>query len=260
MGTRGQRCFEEANQLGGLVAKMRLASLSQITSTQAATLSDSADTLAKLEGALAKVRLEFGAASALVSSAEASQSLPRPSVAPPGPSNLLRTQLATLRDLFSQRSLFVGDIEATVRRITEAASGTLDIARVSVWFLDEGRTKIVCADLFERSTQQHSTGVELSAADFGTYFEALSSERTIAASDANQDPRTCCFSEVYLKPLGIGAMLDVPIWASEKMVGVICHEHVGGPRDWTEDDETFAYLLSSLVALTLEQRALVRRT
>jgi GAF domain-containing protein len=116
-------------------------------------------------------------------------------------------------------------------------------------------TPSVCADLFERSKAKHSTGVELKAKDFPSYFKALLRERTIAAEDAHTDPRTACFSESYLKPLGIGSMLDVPIWAGQKMVGVVCHEHVGPKRRWTADEESFAYLMSSYVALAVERSA-----
>jgi GAF domain-containing protein len=38
------------------------------------------------------------------------------------------------------------------------------------------------------------------------------------------------------------------------MMGVVCHEHVGGPRHWNEDDESFAYLMSTMVALAMERR------
>lgn len=257
MGTYGQRCFQEADKLGGLVAKMRLASIAQITSTEAATVHDSADLIARLDAALSRVRAEF----ASVPSAKT----PAPPLAPaeghratPSSQESLRRSLTTIADLIAQRSLFAGDLEATVRRITEAAASTLDIARVSVWFFDSERAKVVCADLFERASAEHSSGTELMASDFSPYFEALGGERTIAAHDANNDPRTRCFSEVYLKPLNIGALLDVPIWGVGGMVGVICHEHVGSTRQWTSDEETFAYVMSSLIALTLEQRELAR--
>lgn len=257
MGIFGQRCFEEANKLGGLVAKMRLASIAQITSTEAATLNDSPALVAKLDAALGRIREEFApvpqAKPAMVPAAPAVEA-PRVSV---NGGDLPRRCMTTVADLIAQRSLFAGDLEATVRRITEAAASTLDIERVSVWFLDPGRTKIVCADLFERAAARHSSGIELLATDFAPYFEALAGERTIAAHDANNDPRTRCFSDVYLKPLNIGALLDVPIWAQGSMVGVICHEHIGPSRRWSTDEETFAYVLSSLVALTLEQRVLV---
>ncbi|HTV21856.1 MAG TPA: GAF domain-containing protein, partial [Polyangiaceae bacterium] len=57
-----------------------------------------------------------------------------------------------------------------------------------------------------------------------------------------------------LEPLGIYSLLDVPIWLGRKMVGVVCHEQVGSRRTWTQDDETFAYLMSHFVALALERR------
>jgi two-component system sensor histidine kinase/response regulator len=139
--------------------------------------------------------------------------------------------------------------------MTEAAASMLQVERVSVWFLEDAKSKIVCADLFERTKALHSSGVVLFAKDFSPYFDALSHERTIAVEDANLDARTRCFSDSYLKPLGIGAMLDVPVWAKSRMVGVVCCEHVGGKRSWTNDEESFVYILSGLIAVTLEQVA-----
>ncbi len=261
MGVRGQRCFDEANRLGGLVAKLRLASLTQVTSTEAATRQDTVELTAKLEAALVTVRGEFGG---------------RPGPAPSRSQELgmwqavakenesLRRYLGSVADLFSQRSLFVGDVQATVRRITEAAAITLVVERVGVWFWNESHSKMVSQDLFERTKALHSSGVQLLAKDYAPYFEALSQGRTIAAEDANTDPRTRCFSATYLVPLGIGAMLDIPILAkapgsgvagAERMIGVICCEHVGGKRAWSRDEESFAYVLSSLIAMTLERAA-----
>lgn len=154
----------------------------------------------------------------------------------------------------SQRALLLGDVGDTIRRIDEAASESIDCERVSVWFLDDERAKITCADLFVRTARAHSAGVELFARDFPPYFQALESEKTIAAGDAHEDPRTSCFSTSYLGPLGITSMLDVPIWVKDKMVGVICHEHVGPKRRWNSDEETFAYLMSNFVALALERQ------
>jgi len=253
MGARGQRCFDEANKLGGLVAKLRLASLTQVTSTEAATRRDTPELTAKLETALVTVRAEF--ASTRGSPAPSKNGELGLSTAVAKENETLRRYLASIADLFSQRGLFVGNVQSTTRRLTEAAAFTLPVERVSVWFLDDARTKIACADLFERAKATHVSGVELFAKDFGPYFEALGHERTVAAEDANTDPRTRCFSVSYLVPLGIGALLDVPVWAKGKMVGVICCEHVGGKRSWSRDEETFIYLLSSLLAVTLEQVA-----
>lgn len=248
MGDRARQFFDEAERRGGLVAKMRLASVAQITSTEAAALEDTPELVQRLAEASSKV-LE-GSAVRAERRDPTLETRPMQSDA-----RVLRRYLATCVELISQRALFLGDVQSTVRRIDEAASEALDVARVSVWFLDEHRTKITCADLFERAERRHSAGTELFAKDFAPYFHALTTERTIAAHDAQSDGRTSCFTPSYLRPLGIGAMLDVPIWHGSKMVGVVCHEHLGGPRTWTADEESFAYVVANLVALSLDQRA-----
>lgn len=251
MGQRLLAYFEEADRLGGLVAKMRLASLAQVTSTEAASREDTPELVLRVEKAIEQLRGEF-------QKQEPSRGAGPGRIKAPTQGDdrtaILRKHLDTYLDLMAQRSLFLGDADATVRRVNEAASLVLSVQRVSVWYCDTGRTKITCADLFDQKTGEHSSGVELFARDFAPYFRALKTERTVAANDANLDPRTSCFSEVYLKPLGITSMLDVPIWVNETMVGVVCHEHVGIKRTWDADEETFAYLMSNFVALALERR------
>lgn len=248
MGERSQAFFEEANQLAGLFGKIRLASLARITSTEAATGEDRDEVLTRLETALGKLRAEL-------KSPEPSGEAAVKSPAPGGrEARVLRRHMQTYLDLMTQRALFLGNVSETVRRVNEAAATTLDVARVSVWWLSADRSKITCADLFERDGAKHSAGVELFAKDFAPYFKALASERTIAAHDAHTDPRTSCFSKSYLTPLGINSMLDVPVWSRRRMTGVICHEHVGPKRNWDSDEETFAYLMANFVALAMERQ------
>ena len=204
--------------------------------------------MARLESALKVIEVEFAASTS---------EPPIPATGSPSSPSIeqtpLRSYLQTHLELMSQRGLFLKEVGATVRRVDEGAAHTLGVERVSVWFLSSDQSVIQCADLFERSKAKHSTGVELKAKDFPPYFKALLRERTIAADDAHTDPRTSCFSESYLKPLGVNSMLDVPIWAGQKMVGVVCHEHIGPKRRWNADEETFAYLMSSYVALAIER-------
>lgn len=249
MGKRLQRAFEEAGSIGGLVARMRLASMSQLTSVEAETQEDRPEVILRVNTALDEIRKQFATAD------REDKALPSAVQAGSGDdqSKILRRHLNTYLDMMSQRSLFLGNVDATIRRVNEAASSAIDVERVSVWYCDPQHTKIWCVDLFQRATASHSGGTELFARDFATYFRALHSERTIAAHDAQTDTRTSCFTEAYLKPLNIGALLDVPIWVGRTMVGVVCHEHVGPKRMWTKDEETFAYLMSNFVALAIER-------
>jgi GAF domain-containing protein len=246
MGDQGFRFFQEAERLGGIPAKVRLASLARITSTEARAREDDPDMLGRLHAALERIRYELDGRTSIVPEPEPSEHDPKLVVR-------LRRHIETFVDLMSQRALVIGNLVDSARRIDEAAAAALGVARVSVWLLDDARTKITCLDLFEARTSTHSTGLELFAKDYPSYFAALDTERTISAGNAVTDPRTACFAATYLKPLGIGAMLDVPIWARGRMVGVVCHEHLGGVRTWDADEERFAYLMSSFIAMAMER-------
>jgi hypothetical protein len=244
VGKKASAIFAEADLIGGVVGKMRLAALATITSTEAAAASDTPELIARLEAALTKLR----------KTSTPERASPIPDASPAGP-EVLRGHLQAYVELMSQRAVVHANLATTIARVTETAAGTLGVERVSVWQLrgHGGEETLECLDLYRRETGLHSSGTILAATHYPHYFAALARERTIAAHDANGDTRTSEFSQSYLRPLGIGAMLDVPIWVDAEVFGVLCHEHVGGPRTWTGDEERFAYLLSHFVALALEK-------
>lgn len=157
-----------------------------------------------------------------------------------------------LAELAGRWKRYEGDPDGAIRAITETAARALSTARASVWLLSDDNDEISCVDLYEASEQRHSSGIVLRAADFPAYFEAMLLEETIAAADAHTDPRTAEFSAPYLAPLNIGSMLDAPIRTGMRLVGVLCHEHIGGPRLWSVGERKDAAFLASLASLTLE--------
>jgi GAF domain-containing protein len=164
----------------------------------------------------------------------------------------LRDQAATLLRLTKSSTVGAADPLPAIREITRAASNALHVKRASVWFFDDAFSAIVCRDLYDAGEGRHDSGVRLAAVDYPKYFAALAEERFIEAHDAHTDPRTAEFSTGYLTPLGINSMLDAPIRVGQRMVGVLCHEHVGRPRRWTADEQNFAGALADLVALSVE--------
>lgn len=162
--------------------------------------------------------------------------------------NLVLTQLA------KSPALHQGDLKTALKKITEASAQNIGLERSSVWLLDETGTKIQCINLFEKSRNQHSEGIELVAVDYPAYFQALQQDQPIAADDAHTDPRTREFSESYLTPLGITSMLDAPLRIKGQTAGVLCLEHIGVARHWTPEDLNFARSLADLVSLAIEAR------
>ncbi|HEX7241729.1 MAG TPA: PAS domain S-box protein, partial [Longimicrobiaceae bacterium] len=144
------------------------------------------------------------------------------------------------------------ELEATLRRVTRAGAEALEVERASAWFFAAGETELECRVLYVRGEDAHRSGTTLRSADLPDYFATLRERRVIAADDAVSDPATHEFADGYLVPLGITSMLDVPIWRGGRMVGVVCHEHVGEPREWTIDEQEFAGSLADMVSLALE--------
>ncbi|MGH7231940.1 MAG: PAS domain S-box protein, partial [Nitrospiraceae bacterium] len=162
-------------------------------------------------------------------------------------------QESALLKLTQSEILQTSDHTRALRHITEVVAQTIEVERVSIWQHSQDRQAIQCADLFELSAGRHTSGAELRAQEFPAYFTALANSPIVAADDAHTDTRTNEFVEDYLRPLGIGSMMDVPIYLFGKLEGVICHEHVGPRRVWMKDEQMFAAAIANLISLTYEQ-------
>jgi PAS domain S-box-containing protein len=165
---------------------------------------------------------------------------------------LIRRHSDVLLDL---AALDKSDRRDALERILAADGTTLGVERVSYWAIVGGASAIECqaSHLLSRNAPDAAfVGQRLAAADYPVYFSAVLANRPVAANRAQTDPATREFTENYLKPNGITSMLDVPVWLQGKVVGVICHVHVGLPRDWTAEEIDFASSIAGMVSITLE--------
>ncbi|MGI8905255.1 MAG: ATP-binding protein [Candidatus Sumerlaeaceae bacterium] len=166
----------------------------------------------------------------------------------------LRQQNSTLVELARNEATNSTGTDALpgLQRMLEATAETLGVARTSLWLFNESRTQIRCVDLYELKPARHLAAMELAATDFPRYFEAVEEDRIMAADDAIADPRTSEFAESYLRPHGITSMLDVPVRAAGRVIGVLCNEHCGEMRVWQLDEQNFCKAVADLAALALE--------
>lgn len=145
------------------------------------------------------------------------------------------------------------DFDAVLRRILRTDASELDVARVNCWTVESGRG-IRCVAGYIRHEDRFESGAVLEAVTYPRYFEALADNPIILADDARVDERTREFADGYLVPLGITSMMDVPIWVRGKLWGVVCHEHVGPAREWSEAERDFAVTIGHIVSMAVEVR------
>ncbi|MDQ3564543.1 MAG: diguanylate cyclase [Pseudomonadota bacterium] len=165
----------------------------------------------------------------------------------------LLEQQAALTALTKGQVFQSEDLGQAFRLLTETAARSLGVERVSLWRYSEDRTAIRCVDLYERGPDRHSAGAEFQAVLYPAYFRALASSEAIVADDAHNDPRTSEFSATYLTPLGITAMMDIPVHVHGRLEGVLCYERTGSPVSWMPEDRLFSIAIANLIALALEQ-------
>ena len=154
--------------------------------------------------------------------------------------------------LFQWSKIEYDNPDIAIRNAMEISAHTLKIERVSVWILNDENSALACHDVYTASTAEHLSGIFLYRSDYPRYFDAIDHGEIIAADDAQNDPQTAEFSENYLIPQMIYSMLDMPITVDGKIIGVVCHEHIGYIRHWNPEEKEFAITIANALALTFE--------
>lgn len=144
---------------------------------------------------------------------------------------------------------------ATLDEVFQAAcrisAETLHVARVGIWLRHEEEQALRCAMLLESASGEFVEGATLQLNDVPKYFAALQHRKMLPSEHAQSDPFTSELVESYLKPLGITSLLDAPILVAGNVAGVVCHEHVGVPREWTTEERDFAASIADLLGTKL---------
>lgn len=126
--------------------------------------------------------------------------------------------------------------------------------------------KLVCLDLYERSSDRHWNRLEISTSDLRAGFLDTSLENaeehfglplpeTLLAQNSLKElysKEAEMFSPRPTEGSGNSSTLNVPIRLGGQIVGIVSHEHIGSPRQWALEERTFADSLANLVALAIE--------
>jgi signal transduction histidine kinase/CheY-like chemotaxis protein/HPt (histidine-containing phosphotransfer) domain-containing protein/PAS domain-containing protein len=148
-----------------------------------------------------------------------------------------------------------GNLPESFRTIVSAACAGLQVRRTSIWLLDETHTSLVSQLLLDEVDGFSDAPTTLLRAQYPAYFTELDTGRAMMAHSAMTDPRTCEFAESYLSQLGITSMLDVSIRQHGKLIGVLCCEHIGLERTWTDEESFFASALADLAGRAMNAAA-----
>ncbi len=148
---------------------------------------------------------------------------------------------------------FVGrDFHSVLKKITSISAKVLNIPRVSIWEFNNDHTQINCLNAYHLNPDKFKNHTTLKIKKYPNYFESFYANKLINVSDVKDSYLSASFVEDYLNPHGITSLLDIFIKGVDAVFGVICFEHIGGPRKWTDEEVEFVTMIASIVSLVVE--------
>lgn len=144
------------------------------------------------------------------------------------------------------------ELQRSLAAAARICAESMAVARVGIWVFEGERALRNVARHTEVIPPEEAGGLfDLSACP--VYEATIRSRRVVAVGDAQDDPKTSEMRDTYLIPLGISSMLDAPIYVDGDILGVICCEHVGARRSWTQGDCDFAASVADIVSSLFQQ-------
>lgn len=155
-----------------------------------------------------------------------------------------------LQRLSASPELTAGNFEKAARLITEVATVALGVTRVGIWRI--GESALHSEMLYDARYHAHFSGDSFALDRYPEYISLLQTERNIAISDTAE---SSILPDLEKKLHGKGrrALLDCPIRLGGELIGVVCFEHAGSPRRWTDDEKVFGASVADFVVIAKER-------
>lgn len=142
---------------------------------------------------------------------------------------------------------------SAMRKLARVSAQALAVERVGVWLLEDGGRLLRNAALCLRSTDTEASCETVDCAALPGYLAALNERRVLAVADGRAHVVARELAGTPFALAGTAARLDAPIIREGAVAGVVCYEHVGESRIWSQKDRDFAASTADMAALFLEQ-------
>lgn len=157
-----------------------------------------------------------------------------------------------LESIARNARLFSGKMDEVFAELGQKLTACMEVERVNLWMFNDLEERIECIGNYTKTSGEFSKGDQLYMHDIPQYYAHLKSNKILVIDDVYQSPITEQIKSIYCKVHGIQSMLDLPIRIEGELKGVMCYEHTGEPREWTEEEVQFALAANQIVALAME--------
>lgn len=164
-------------------------------------------------------------------------------------------QRAAIANLALNSNLIAGDMTDAVHFLLRTLSEALEVDRTSFWILKNNNLHCIAA--YHAQDRSFSDGQVILRENIPLYFEILKSAEVICIDNTQEDMRLLEWSDLYTKKLGITSLIDAGVFIDGEVAGLISAEHLGSPRQWHLDEQSFvstAAAIATQLLLNVERK------
>ena len=161
---------------------------------------------------------------------------------------------SVLDRLSKDKAIYQGKTAIIFATIVKEIAVTLQVERVSIWFLQDKNTKLKCSVSYELTNDQFAQGHSIEAAEDPAYFYLLNKEGKVDLQTQDKDSELQQLIDSYLITLKICSLYNCFIYRGAKAIGLISLEQKSESRQWTVEEITFVQAIANLVLASVEAK------
>lgn len=156
----------------------------------------------------------------------------------------------SLLNLSHQVNLRQSDYDKFITDFLTETGNLLKAYRASYWYLDNQTQNLICYRLIE-SGKLIEINTTVSKDTSPLFFKELQAQRTLAVSDAKNDPRCVDIDHEYIKKASINSFLAAPMILNDQYIGFINYSMKEEKRDWSFSDQRYVGSLADILVSAL---------
>ncbi|MEO1593297.1 MAG: PAS domain-containing protein, partial [Cyanobacteria bacterium J06632_22] len=137
-----------------------------------------------------------------------------------------------------------------IAQLTCIAAEALAVERVSVWLYHDRNDQLIEANTYVLSQRCHTAGRQLRIDDYPDYFSPQPAHQHYQVRESTEDMADS-FAQRWLIPRHVGALITVPVYQQGQIAGWVWYEHIDQPRQWRDEEQTFAIAIANLITTAL---------
>ncbi|MWB96180.1 PAS domain S-box protein [Flavobacterium sp. GA093] len=143
-------------------------------------------------------------------------------------------------------------LNIVINLIIEEAATVSKVNRVSFWkYTNES---ITCKNIYSSDNQSLADKNILNIEAYPIYFETLKNKAIINAPDVLDKLEMSEFKKSYFQKNSIQSMLDVPVFLSGELTGVVCFESTVEKREWDNEDINYSRTIADIISLAISSQ------